>query len=75
MAVAGGRIMAVGSAISITAYIGADTEVIDLGGKLVMPAFVDTHVITSYSIHYTKLYEAGTGNVPMLSFRLWFFHC
>ncbi len=44
VAVAGGRIMAVGSAISITAYIGADTEVIDLGGKLVMPAFVDTHM-------------------------------
>ena len=40
----GGRIVAVGSNGEIRKWIGAGTEVIDLGGKLVLPGFNDAHV-------------------------------
>ena len=44
LAVSGGRIAAVGSADEIKKYIGTETELIDMGGKLVLPAFVDSHM-------------------------------
>ncbi|MBI9106625.1 MAG: amidohydrolase [Spirochaetales bacterium] len=44
MAVTGGRITAVGSVGEIKKYIGDSTEVFDLEGKMVMPAFVDAHM-------------------------------
>ena len=40
----GSRIVAVGSNGEIRKWIGAGTEVIDLGGKLVLPGFNDAHV-------------------------------
>jgi len=40
----GGRIVAVGSNGEIRKWIGAGTEAIDLGGKLVLPGFNDAHV-------------------------------
>ena len=40
----GSRIVAVGSSAEIRKWIGAGTEVIDLGGKLVLPGFNDAHV-------------------------------
>jgi predicted amidohydrolase YtcJ len=40
----GSRIVAVGSNDEIRKWIGAATEVIDLGGKLVLPGFNDAHV-------------------------------
>jgi predicted amidohydrolase YtcJ len=40
----GSRIVAVGSNDEIRKWIGAGTEVIDLGGKLVLPGFNDAHV-------------------------------
>ena len=44
VAVAEGRILAAGSNDEIKQYIEDSTEVIDLDGKLVLPAFVDTHM-------------------------------
>jgi predicted amidohydrolase YtcJ len=41
---ADGKILAVGTDDEIDAYAGDDTEVTDLGGKTVMPGFIDTHV-------------------------------
>lgn len=38
-----GRIMAVGSEAEIAVYAGANTQRVDLGGKLLMPAFADAH--------------------------------
>jgi predicted amidohydrolase YtcJ len=43
VAVMGEEIVAVGSNQSIEAYIGTDTEVIDAGGRLMIPGFNDAH--------------------------------
>jgi predicted amidohydrolase YtcJ len=44
VAVAGGRIVAVGDDRSIAAHIGPRTRRIDLQGRTVLPGFVDAHV-------------------------------
>ncbi|HZL64051.1 MAG TPA: amidohydrolase [Thermoleophilia bacterium] len=44
VAVAGGRILAVGSAADVAATRGPRTEIIDLGGRLVLPGFIDAHM-------------------------------
>src|SRR5438046_3149464 len=38
-----GRIVALGSAADLRAYVGPRTELLDLGGKVVLPGFVDSH--------------------------------
>ncbi|AXI79705.1 amidohydrolase [Peterkaempfera bronchialis] len=43
LAVTGGRIAAVGTAAQIAAWTGPDTEVVDAGGRLVLPGFIDAH--------------------------------
>lgn len=43
VAIKDGRILAVGSSADITARKGDATQVVDMGGKLVMPAFGDAH--------------------------------
>jgi predicted amidohydrolase YtcJ len=43
IAVAGDRIVAVGSDEEIAAYIGPATEVIDLEGQLAIPGFIESH--------------------------------
>jgi predicted amidohydrolase YtcJ len=42
-----GRIVAIGSDADVEALIGADTRVIDLGGRLAIPGFIEGHA------HYT----------------------
>jgi len=44
VACAGNRIVAVGSAAEIAKWAGATTQMIDLGGELVVPGFNDAHV-------------------------------
>src|SRR5215471_12108317 len=44
VAVIGDRIVAVGSRAEIDTWRGAQTKVIDTGGKLVLPGFNDAHV-------------------------------
>jgi len=44
IAIAGDRILAVGSSTEIAALGGADTRVVDGAGRLVTPGFIDTHV-------------------------------
>jgi predicted amidohydrolase YtcJ len=44
VAVRDGRILAVGTDAEMDAYIGSDTEVIDLAGQLAIPGFIDSHV-------------------------------
>jgi predicted amidohydrolase YtcJ len=44
MAVREGRIVAVGSDAEVLALKGADTQVVDLGGKTVLPGLIDSHV-------------------------------
>lgn len=43
VAIANGRIVAVGSVEEIEAFRGPDTRVDDLGGRMAMPGFVDVH--------------------------------
>lgn len=44
VAVREGRIVYVGSDAGVQAWIGASTKVIDLGGRMLMPGFVDAHL-------------------------------
>ncbi len=44
LAVRGERLLAVGTAEEVEAYGGATTRVVDLGGRFVMPGFIDNHV-------------------------------
>lgn len=44
VAVENGRIVAVGGSSELESWIGPETHVIDLGGRLLMPAFGDAHV-------------------------------
>ncbi len=43
MAVSDDRIVALGSNDEIAAYVGSDTEVLDLDGQLAIPGFVESH--------------------------------
>lgn len=43
MAVRGGRVVAVGGAEAVRAFVGAETRVVDLGRKRVVPGFIDAH--------------------------------
>ncbi|MDF1800084.1 MAG: amidohydrolase [Planctomycetota bacterium] len=43
IAMGGGRILAVGSTDEVRAFIDADTEVIELDGKLAIPGFIEGH--------------------------------
>ena len=44
IAVTDGRIVFVGSDESASAYIGAETNVVELAGRLVMPGLIDAHL-------------------------------
>ena len=59
VAVIGDRIAEVGSAAAIAAYIGDDTEVIDLEGKTAIPGFIEGHG------HFTSF----GGSLMILDFR------
>ncbi len=43
LSAAGGRILAVGSDRQIEAFIGPETEVLDLEGRLAIPGFIEGH--------------------------------
>src|SRR5260370_42485379 len=47
IAVHDGRIVAVGTDEQIEALTGSGTQVIDLGGRMVLPGFIDSHVHAS----------------------------
>lgn len=59
LAVMGDRIAAVGSADDIAAFIGENTEVIDLAGQTAIPGFIEGHG------HYTSF----GGSLLILDFR------
>ncbi|OYU16901.1 MAG: hydrolase [Rhodobacteraceae bacterium PARR1] len=44
VAVAGGRILAVGSAAEVAALAGPQTRMIDAGGRTLLPGFVESHL-------------------------------
>ena len=44
LAISQGRLLAVGAGEEIEALVGASTQVLDVGGRAVLPGFIDTHV-------------------------------
>jgi len=56
IAISDQKIIFVGSNTDVEAYIDTDTTVIDLDGKMVLPAFVDSHMHPAHSAH---LYQYG----------------
>ena len=54
VAIAGGRIVAVGGEADVMRHAGAATEVTDLGGKTLVPGFVDGHS------HFMSLVDVRT---------------
>src|SRR4249920_1916532 len=44
LAVREGRIVATGSDAEMLTYVGANTRIVDLGGRMLMPGFVDAHL-------------------------------
>ncbi len=71
VAIHGGKILAVGSDAAITNLGGAGTRVIDAGGHLVLPGFVDCHihfVEGSLSLGYVNL--EGSKDIAEIQQRL-----
>jgi len=54
IAIKNGKIVYVGSDCGVEAAIGADTVVIDLDGKMVLPGFVDAHAHPSWAMDYVS---------------------
>ncbi len=52
VAVRGDRIVAVGTSAEIDAFVGSDTEVVDLDGRVAIPGFIEGHG------HYVRLGQA-----------------
>jgi predicted amidohydrolase YtcJ len=64
IAVRDGKVEAVGTVAEIKAYIGQQTEVIDLAGRFAMPAFTDSHA------HFMGVGEAKL-NLELMKARNW----
>jgi hypothetical protein len=63
VAVANGKFIAVGSNRQIQSYIGPNTQVIDLQGRMAMPAFIDSHVHFIFgSLRLTQVYLKDARN-------------
>ena len=62
IAISENKILFVGSNEDVTRYIEADTTVVDLGGKLVLPAFVDSHMHPAHGA-YLYQYQLSLFNV------------
>ena len=60
VAVKDGRIVYVGSNQGANAFVGAHTKVVKLGGKMMLPGFIDSHIHASMSVssvYSVQLYE------------------
>ena len=71
LAVRGGKIVAVGTESEISAYRGASTQVVDAGGRLVLPGFTDCHVhFVDGSIGLTQVDLNGANTVAEIQKRV-----
>jgi len=55
LAVSGDRILALGTSDEVKPLVGDDTDIIDLGGRFLMPGFIDAHV----HLFHVGLIESG----------------
>ena len=66
MALSGERIVATGTAADLEPLSGPGTETVDLGGRVVLPGFIDTHVHIDCTATHTKL--AGSCHIPPVEY-------
>jgi predicted amidohydrolase YtcJ len=59
VAVKDGKILAVGTSDALEKYIGQTTNVLDVGGKLVIPGFIDAHCHFSSGGHSLSMLDVG----------------
>ncbi len=64
MAINGGHIVALGTAVEMQRYVGPATEVIDLNGQLAIPGFIESHG------HFTGVGEAQL-NLNLMKTTSW----
>ena len=62
IAIANGRIVFVGTDKEVEPYIEPDTVVMDMGGKMVLPAFVDSHMHPALGAHLYQ-YQLSLFNI------------
>lgn len=71
VAIRGGRIVAVGTDAELNSMRGIATKVIDAGGNLVLPGFVDSHIhFFEGSIFLNRLHLEGSKNLAEIQQRL-----
>jgi predicted amidohydrolase YtcJ len=71
MAVAGGRIVAIGSNDDIRKLKSSQTQVIDLGGHFVMPGFNDAHVhLAEAGMRHLQVDLTGSANLQDMQHRI-----
>lgn len=66
IAIAGGRVLGVGTLREMEALKGPDTRVVDMGGKTVMPGFIDAHMHFS-SVILDDFVSASADKVPTIA--------
>ncbi len=71
VAVRGGRVLAVGTARAVSRHKAAGTSVIDAGGRLVLPGFMDSHIhFVGGSASLAGVDLAGTRTVEEIQRRI-----
>jgi predicted amidohydrolase YtcJ len=64
---AGGVIRHIGTRQECLALVGKDTETIDLDGRILLPAFTDTHThFTEYAKHYLQIDLSGCDTIASI---------
>jgi predicted amidohydrolase YtcJ len=64
VAVSGGRVVAVGASAAIADLAGPATAVVDLGGRMVLPGFIDAHMHASFALE--ELVDVQLGGLGSL---------
>jgi predicted amidohydrolase YtcJ len=70
LAVADGRIVAVGTSSDVNVYRGDNTRMLDAGGRLLLPGFIDCHNHIRYGGDPTRISLDGIKNLEELSDRI-----
>jgi len=61
LAIRNGRIVFVGHNDNVSRFVGTETQVIDLGGRMILPGFIDSHCHPSGA--YKQFYEISFNSV------------
>jgi len=67
LAAAGGLILAVGDEATVREYLGPQTQVLDLGGKTLLPGFNDSHLHFLYPGTLMRVNVLGAGSIDELT--------